>query len=244
MRIAVIDIETKKSENAKKMFEPFEYRVRAGKSEGVFAQVNKIKSITEEKAALSPITGELLCVGVNILEYLHDAPIAEEWIGPEWHFLPVIEGVSELSVLANLNVLIANCDYLVTYNGRSFDFPFLAFRAVMNDIILKVPNGARYNGYDNHIDLALHLQTISNLEGLDSYSFNMYPVKLEAWIKFFQIPIHKPSIATGEINLESLMKSGGWNEIEAYSKGDVDATTIILQKVFHTITFKAKFANY
>lgn len=244
-RVNVVDIETVRNDRAAELFKPFEYRVKAAKTD-MLGTVGKISKIVNDKAALSPVIGQLVCVGVMELLVPEDAEIGQSqaqgheiegwkprgdgWWG-RWKMLYGNEKDMLIGLQHYFNDL-GRQDRIVTYNGRNFDMKFLNFRAVMNQVQLNVPVGSPYNGRDQHIDLAVYLDDIANLAGLDSYSFQNYPAKLKAWIEYFGIPIHKKSIADGEINLLELATRGddaAMKEMEDYVKGDVEATAQMLK---------------
>ena len=98
-----------------------------------------------EKAALSPRTGRIVSVGVGV---------RDGGESPKWDNHCFVDRVNdERALLEAIDSALAETQplYIYSYNGRRFDFPFLAVRAMMHGMKLK----HRWPvGYDNrHLDL-------------------------------------------------------------------------------------------
>ena len=240
--ILVIDIETIPSPNAKELFQPFAYRVKAAAKDGVFGDQKKTAAIYE-KAALSPVLSRLVCIGVTEINIAETAfEIDQPMVGKQFYLLMDSD---EKKMLLDLKEMVEHYPRttLVTYNGMSFDFPYLAFRCAIHDVNISLPfnKSGYYAQVKNHIDLMVFLHQIAGLDRLDSYSFDKYPCKLDAWSMYLGIAdTHKLSIKDGEINLLELSLQAASENIEVaqeakkkindYSQGDLDRTTAIFMK--------------
>lgn len=240
--ILVIDIETIRVPEAKELFQPFAYRVKTPVKDGTFGDQKKFAAIYE-KAALSPTISRLLCIGVtelNIAENTFEQD--QEMVGQQFY---LIMDNDEKKMLLDLKKHVEHYPRvtLVTYNGMSFDFPYLAFRCAIHDVKIDLPfnKSGYYAQVKNHIDLMVFLHQIAGLDRLDSYSFDKYPCKLDAWSMYLGIAdTHKLSIKDGEINLlELAIQMGSDNAaiaqeaiktVHDYSQGDLDRTTAIFLK--------------
>lgn len=240
-KILVLDIETTPIENAELALSPFIEHLIGQYKKTKTPAPKGLRDMAEgaddkyqgaiKKAALCPLSSRVLCVGalkVTISEAEFEFDKSPE---PEWKFLI---SKDEPFILQQTNELLHWANELVTFNGRNFDIPFLAFRSVITGQQLELNKltipGYKYNGRDRHHDLHGLLVDLSLVGNLDSY---ITRVSLKKWIKYFGLPFEKKSIATGEINLDELFKSGLWNEIEVYSKGDVMNTHELFKKFFN-----------
>jgi len=98
-----------------------------------------------EKAALSPRTGRIVCVGIGV---------RDGGESPEWDNHCFVDTVNdERALLEAVDAALAETQplYVYSYNGRRFDFPFLAVRSMTHGLKLK----HRWPvGYDSrHLDL-------------------------------------------------------------------------------------------
>lgn len=228
----VVDIETIKGNNYEIAMAPF-IQSLVGKTTRSNKRATSLSSFVEEtddkyelalrKCALSPIGGRIACIGVyetGIQEMFQDTN--EE----KWHF---IYDSNEAIMLQRFKSLIKPTTQLVTFNGRSFDFPFLMFRAAIHGIDLNLDikpyNGKNFNGND-HIDLKQHLEQVSNV-GVFGSDWSITSVSLKKWIEYFQLGT-KLSIKDGEISIDKLIEQGkifkkDYDEesLEFYSENDV-----------------------
>jgi DNA polymerase elongation subunit (family B) len=238
--ILVIDIETIALPNTAELFKPFEYKVKAAKTDGPMGDLIKIKKIVNEKAALSPVISRVACIGVTEM-YIPEVAFEEdqERVGEQF-FLLFDE--NEKVMIQKLADMIKPNSILVTYNGMSFDFPYLTFRACINDVEIKLPfnKSGYYAKVGNHIDMAVYINQISKLSDLDDYSFK-YMAKLDAWCMYFGYEEHKKSIKNGEINILDLVSriangdQEAEKELRGYSQGDLERTVFLFKKFMRNL---------
>jgi len=220
-QVLLVDIEAIKGNAPEVSLAPFMRSLRGKKTSNPIAQQREIiekRDKVLEKVALTPVASRLLCIGVlETFSLLSDET---------WHF---IFDVNEREMILKFKRLVDKFETkFVTFNGRSYDFPFLMFRAAINEVDLQLPIYP-YNGRDGHFDMFVHLNSISNLGNLDS-SWQM--IGLKKWIDYFGINVDKPSISDGEIDLMELLSQGesGIQKIEEYVKGDITALNFLFKK--------------
>lgn len=223
-RALVIDIETAVFDDTTLTLQPFLGSVKGGKSTNPLTYAQQVKDNKKKaigKAALSPVCAQLLCLGITKVEQT----------GPEHMFLVQDKSVTnpEQWLLKRLSMEISEFAKrkfkYVTFNGRNFDFPFLMFRAAVHGIPLNLPISP-YNGRDNHIDLFVHLNKISNMSML----YNGWQmIALKKWLEYFGLGT-KLSIAAGEIDLKKCFEENRIAELEAYTMKDVNQTYELYKK--------------
>lgn len=94
-----------------------------------------------DKAALSPRTGAIVCIGIG-----------EHKPGYDWQFsCATTQHMSECEMLERVDHALEKSVYghLVTFNGKAFDVPFLIGRSMKYNLIL----GAKWPLNSKHIDL-------------------------------------------------------------------------------------------
>jgi len=226
----IVDIETTSIGEESTVLMPFLGSVKGGRSTNPLAQAreaeeNRQKAI--KKAALSPVAGQVISfAAIEISKQLqNDETIWTEKSKTHFHVIEENDK-TEADVIKEFVKLIRPNTYFVTFNGRSFDFPFLMFRAAVHEIPLILPIYP-YNGRDNHADLFVHLNSIC---GLDKLYYKWEMVGLKKWIEYFGFPVEKKSISEGQIDLTHLLREKQYGEIQEYNVGDVIATQLLWNK--------------
>lgn len=210
-----VDIETMKGERPEIALAPFLRQLKGKPTSDPISQDFQIRAkrekILNDKVLLTPVASRILCIGVR--------EIAEPGIG-EYPSVQPIDGwyfiydPDEKTMIGKFISLLKPNTHFITYNGRGFDFPFLMFRAAMLKEKLSLPIYP-YNGRDNHTDMFLHLNTISNLHMLDQ-SLSM--IGMAKWREYLSL---KPKTQDAT-RLEELVITGQLDKVEEYVKGDVD----------------------
>lgn len=114
---------------------------------------------------------------------------------------------------------LAHYDQIISFNGRSFDGPFLMHRSM----ILGVPVGRdlvpnRY--HDSHLDL---------MDRLSCYGVTRDRYSLDFWCRRLGIPSPKDGGVTGG-DVERLWREGKLAELCRYNAGDLIATVALFAK--------------
>jgi hypothetical protein len=120
----------------------------------VEAGIKRAVDSAREKAALSPLTGRIVCATVAV-----ESTDGDDWkvscIGPD----NPGSAMPERELLDRLLTYLAGVDQgcrLVTYNGADFDLPFLALRVMALGIVSPWCIPQRHE-YARHLDLMLAL---------------------------------------------------------------------------------------
>lgn len=186
-----------------------EYLINAARSP---EEAEKVR----DNLSFSPLTGQVAAIGIlnpdtdrgGVYFQAPDAGLEQsEENGVQ--YIPC----SEKEILQNFWDIISHYDRFVTFNGRSFDCPFIMVRSA----ILKVkptknlmPN--RY--YDEHIDL---------YDRLGFFGAVRRTMNLHMWCQAFGIKSPKSEGVTGD-DVGRLFKEGRYQDIAHYCFGDIRAT--------------------
>lgn len=173
-----------------------------------------------ESLSFYPLTGEIVAIGMLNPDSMKGAVFFQ---APDDSLLPFEEdgiafrACTEREILGNFWDVIRSYDQFITFNGRSFDCPFIMVRSAvyrMKPTRDLMPN--RYNGA--HIDL---------LDQLTFYGASRRRFSLDMWCKTFGIRSPKGDGITGH-EVRDLFASGRYTEIAKYCLGDVIATKELL----------------
>jgi hypothetical protein len=129
----------------------------------------------------------------------------------------IYETGTEKEIIEKFWNVIKDYNQFITFNGRSFDCPFILIRSAVHKIIPKkdlIPN--RYN--EAHIDL---------LDQLTFYGAFRKKFSLDMWCKTFGIKSPKEDGITG-YEVKELFKAGRYIDIAKYCLGDLRATRELL----------------
>jgi hypothetical protein len=178
---------------------------------------------------LWPFTARVVCIAMlnadtcrgQVLFVAEDAERDAGDAGPV-EFVPVSDEVELLTAFWDV---ARHYESIVTFNGRSFDVPFVYLRSA----VLNVPISRKdWLGYrfqtDPHCDLAEQL-TFYNVSGRDGAArrFN-----LDFYCKAFGIESPKSQGVSG-MDVNDLMAAGKYREIAEYCLRDVQATVLLHQ---------------
>ena len=206
----VIDIET-----IGKDFETFddmskEYLLKFAKTE---EEIQEAK----ESLAFSPLTGEIVAIGMLNPDTEKGAVFFQAPQNPPEPFeekgIQFISDTEE-GILRRFWDAVKHYDQIITFNGRGFDAPFLMLRSALLKISPTkelMPN--RYSG-KSHIDLLDHLTFFGSVRR--KFSLHM-------WCKAFGIKSPKEEGVTG-LEVNALFNKGKYFEIAQYCVGDLFAT--------------------
>lgn len=129
----------------------------------------------------------------------------------------IYETGTEKEIIEKFWNIIKDHNQFITFNGRSFDCPFILIRSAVHKIVPRkdlMPN--RY--HEAHIDL---------LDQLTFYGAFRKKFSLDMWCKTFGIKSPKEDGITG-YEVKELFKAGRYIDIAKYCLGDLKATRELL----------------
>jgi len=181
-----------------------------------YAGTEDEKEEIKDRLSFYPLTGEIITIGLldpdtkkgkvffqNVGDPL--LPFEERGI--------LYETGTEKEILEKFWAVIKGYDKFITFNGRSFDCPFILVRSAVHRIKPRrdlMPN--RYS--DTHIDL---------LDQLTFYGASRKRFNLDMWCRVFGIKSPKEDGITGD-EIKELFKAGRYIDIARYCVGDLWAT--------------------
>src|SRR3990167_10331016 len=181
-----------------------------------FAESPDEEEEIKERLSFSPLTGEVVAIGILNPDtdrgaVYFQAP-GEDVKGSEESGIQYFP-VSEKEILQNFWEVASHYDQFITFNGRSFDGPFVMVRSA----ILKVKptrNLVPYRYGDDHIDL---------LDRLTFFGAVRRKMSLHMWCKAFSISSPKDKGVTGD-DVGKLFREKQYMDIARYCFDDVRAT--------------------
>ncbi len=181
-----------------------------------FATTDEDRVEAIQKLALTPLTGHIIAIGMLNPDSKH-GKVWFESATADTHTLEdgAVECISasEREMLDQFWQTIVHYDQYITFNGRSFDCPFIMLRSAILGI-KPTKNLLPYRFSPNeHCDL---------LEQLTFYNA-IRKFNLDFYCKAFGIASPKSHGITG-LDLGSLYEQGRFREIAEYCYGDLKAT--------------------
>lgn len=185
----------------------------------------------KESLSFYPVTAEIIAIGMLNPDTMRGAVYFQ---APEGSASQSVEDNitykpgSEKEIIEAFWENIKSYDKFVTFNGRSFDCPFIMIRSAVQSVKPTrelMPN--RYNGA--HIDL---------LDQLTFYGAARRRFSLDMWCKTFGIKSPKSEGITG-YDVKDLFASGKYLEIAKYCSGDLRATRELLIRWENYIRFSS-----
>jgi DNA polymerase elongation subunit (family B) len=187
-----------------------------------FSETEAEKEEAIRKLNLSALTAQVIAIGMlnpetNAGKVFYQSDEKETWTSDEGGIEYVVQ--AEVEILKSFWETIQRYDQFITFNGRSFDCPFLTLRSALLGI--KPTRNLmpyRYSGKE-HCDL---------LEQLTFYGVAR-KYNLDFFCKAFAIPTPKDKGFTG-LDLAEMFKAKKFREIAEYCMGDVRATAALYRK--------------
>jgi uncharacterized protein YprB with RNaseH-like and TPR domain len=170
---------------------------------------------------LSPLTGQVVAIGVLDLEQdkgvvYFQAPNSKQKKFSKNNFC--FKPLSEKSMLENFWAGAKQYQEFISYNGRSFDVPFLIARSAVKKV--KITKNLMSNRYINSQRFdAIHLDLLDQL----TYYGATVRESLHLWCRALGIKSPKENGLDGE-KINQYFQEGKYKEIACYNANDLIAT--------------------
>lgn len=199
------------------------------------AEYEEALSELEEGLGFSPLTGEIVAIGVLDAEREKSAVYYQPADANDIDFEEgncKYEALSEKHMLAKFWEIAMKYDTFVTFNGRQFDVPFLMVRSAVHGV--KPTKNLLANRY-----LQYHPTNAKHIDLIDQLSFYGAMRKrgsLHLWTRAFGIESPKAQGVTGD-DVRGLFKEGKYKEIARYNARDLIATLELYRRYQEYFTF-------
>jgi len=181
-----------------------------------YAKSNEEKAEIKSKLGLSPLTGEIVAIGMLNPDTQKGKMFFQNNGGEKIEFEEqgiFYQSGTEKELLENLWNAVSHYDQIITFNGRAFDVPFLMLRSTKHSVRpTRNLLGYRYE-FQRHCDL---------LEQLTFYGA-MRKFRLDFYAKFFGIKSSKDEGIDGSM-VGELYQAGKYLEIARYCARDLETT--------------------
>jgi DNA polymerase elongation subunit (family B) len=177
--------------------------------------------------SLWPLTGQIVCIAMSNVDSFRskvlflgqedNAQDKESELPASVEFVPCS---NETELLTEFWEVAVRYETIVTFNGRTFDVPFIYLRSALLNVGISRKDWLGYRfQIEPHCDLLEQL-TFYNVSGREGAArrFN-----LDFYCKAFGIPSPKSDGITG-LDIGRLMAEGRARDVAAYCLGDVQAT--------------------
>jgi DNA polymerase elongation subunit (family B) len=205
----------------------------AEQSEYLFREAEKMADPVQRSArhaeiqrffSLWPMTGQVVCIAMSNVDSFRSKVLflasKEEATRESPALVEFVPCANEAELLTEFWEVAVHYESIVTFNGRTFDVPFIYLRSALLNVPISRKDWLGYRFQtEPHCDLLeqLTFYGVSGREGA-ARRFN-----LDFYCKAFGIPSPKSKGITG-MDVGRLMAEGrGW-EVSEYCLGDVQAT--------------------
>lgn len=200
--------------------------------EYLFRDASKLSNVEEKAAkeeqisrmmALWPFTARVVCIAMLNAEsrrgqVLYVADDFDDQEGPT--AVKYVPCMDEQDLLASFWEVAPHYDGIVTFNGRSFDVPFLYLRSALLNVPVSRKNWLGYRFQtEPHCDLAEQL-SFYGVSGRDGAARRF---TLDFYCRCFGIESPKSQGVTG-MDVGELIRDGRHREVADYCLRDVEAT--------------------
>jgi DNA polymerase elongation subunit (family B) len=195
-----------------------------------FSETEAEKEEAIRKLNLSALTAQVIAIGMlnpetNAGKVLYQSDEKTSWSSQDGLIEYLTE--TENGILKWFWETIPRYDQFITFNGRSFDCPFLMLRSALLGI--KPTRNLMPPRYSSRVHCDL-------LEQLTFYGVSR-KYNLDFFCKAFGIPTPKDRGFTG-LDLPEMFKAKRYKEIAEYCMGDVRATALLYQRWDEFLNFQ------
>jgi len=194
-----------------------------------FAKTEEERADAIQKLSLTPFTAQVIAIGMinpdsNQGKVFFQSDQKEPYLSEDG-LVEFVPG-SERLILESFWKAIARFDQFITFNGRTFDCPFLLLRSTILDVKPTRNLMPKRYSADESCDL---------MEQLTFYgAFRRF--NLDFYCKGFGIKSPKSEGLTG-LDLGPLYHAGRYKEIAEYCLGDVRATGQLFHRWYDMLSF-------
>jgi len=188
------------------------------------ASIDKKRSKILDEAALSPLTGKIICYSLIARDYDGEAKTESTEVINMGAINNEIDLLNKLKLVISTisgRTFLNQIDTIVSFNGKSFDIPFLITRCAIHGIESMFKPSNRYE-LNHHFDIR------SALTNFDQFGKGT----LTDWCRAFGIKLETAHIVGSDIS--KLWKSGKYQDIKDKCLEDVN----LMYKLYYRI------ANY
>lgn len=187
-----------------------------------FAQDDEQRTETLQKLNLYPLTAQIIAIGLLNPEtgrgkVLYQSIHQEQKMSDDG-LIEFLSG-TENDILHNFWDVITKYDQFITFNGRTFDCPFILLRSAIQGV------HPTRNLLPYRYDTRIHCDLLDQL----SYYGATKKFNLDFYCKQFGIESPKSHGITG-LDMGTLYAEGRYREIAEYCLGDIRATALLFQK--------------
>ncbi|MCM8779026.1 MAG: ribonuclease H-like domain-containing protein [Candidatus Omnitrophica bacterium] len=182
-----------------------------------YSETDEDKEVVRQSLGFYPLTGEIVAIGMlnpdtgkGVVYFQTAGEKLEKIVEENVEFIPG----TEAEIIKHFWQAIKKYDQFITFNGRTFDCPYIMIRSAIHKI--KPTRNLMPYRYDpkEHIDL---------LDLLTFYGAVRKRFGLHMWCRAFGIKSPKEEGITGD-NVKELFKQKKFLEIARYCLGDLQAT--------------------
>ena len=199
-----------------------------------FAETDEQKEEARNSLSFYPLTAQIIAIGMLEVEsekgfvfFQNGNQPAQKLVeGP----ITFVSG-QEKDILLQFWSQLKNYSHFITFNGRTFDCPFLMIRSAVNNLRPSKNLMPYRYAINPHVDLA---------DQLSFYDALKRKFSLHLWCRAFGIPSPKENGMTG-LQVKDFFKQGRYLEIARYCLGDIHATKKLFQIWDQCLKFESKY---
>jgi len=182
-----------------------------------FAETEEEKEEAKNSLSFYPVTAQIITIGMLEVETDKGFVFFQNGDGPKEKFMEgevTYISMNEKEILQNFWALIKKCSHFITFNGRTFDCPFVMIRSAINRVTPSRNLMPYRYAHDQHIDLS---------DQLTFYDAMRRKFSLHMWCHAFGIKSPKEEGITG-LQVKSLFQDKRYQDIARYCYRDIQST--------------------
>lgn len=199
-----------------------------------YAETDQELAEAKDRLSLSPLTGTIAAIGVLNPETKHGIIFIANGkkLPKELQKGVELKMGTEKEILEQFWEVAKHYNHFISFNGRTFDVPFLMVRSAILDV--QPSKNLMANRYlSSQPASAVHIDL---LDQLTFYGAVRKKYNLHFWCKAFGIPSPKESGITGE-DMSMLVREEKYMEMAQYNLGDLLSTKMLYEKWANYLNF-------